>query len=64
MITSNRNNKIKEVRKLQDSNKARQKSQSFVVEGVRLCEEALAAGWKIEFCLYSPELNPRGMAII
>jgi TrmH family RNA methyltransferase len=64
LITSTRNNKIKEIRRLQDSSKARQKSQSFVVEGVRLCEEALSAGWKIEFCLYSPELNPRGMAIV
>ena len=64
MITSTSNARIKGIRKLQESPKARQKAQAFVVEGVRLCEEALAANWQIQFCLYSPDLNPRGMEIV
>ena len=57
MITSTRNSRIKEIKKLQAQVKARREANAFVVEGVRLCEEAVAAGWKTLFCIYSPDLN-------
>ena len=64
MITSTRNQKIKEIRQLQAQSKARREANAFVVEGVRLCEEGVAAGWKTQFCLYSPDLNARGQALV
>ena len=39
MITSKTNNKIKEIRKLLDSSKARNQQGVFVVEGERLVSE-------------------------
>ena len=64
MITSTRNSRIKEIKKLQAQVKARREANAFVVEGVRLCEEAVAAGWKTLFCIYSPDLNARGQALV
>ena len=64
LITSTRNNRIKEIRQLQAQAKARREENAFVVEGVRLCEEAVAAGWKTRLCLYSPDLNERGQALV
>ncbi len=39
-------------------------AQSFVVEGVRLVEEAFEAGWEAELVLHSGDLNPRGLALL
>jgi len=64
LITSTHNNRIKEIRQLQAQAKARREAKAFVVEGVRLCEEAVAAGWKTQLCLYSPDLNERGQALV
>ncbi len=64
MITSTRNPKIKLVRDLLAHPKARREQQSFVVEGVRLSEEALASGWKADWVLYTDDLPPRGQAVI
>lgn len=64
MITSTSNAKIKQVRALQARGKARREAGLFVVDGVRLAEEALAAGWQPELALYSEELSARGQAIL
>lgn len=64
MITSNQNAKIKWVRELQASSKERRAAGLFVAEGVRLVEEALAAGWTARLVLHSEILNPRGLAVV
>ena len=64
MITSTQNKKVKQIRQLQSQAKARKAQQAFVVEGVRLCEEAVAAGWGVRECLYSPDLTGRGAALV
>ena len=64
MITSTQNSKIKEIRQLQSRAKARRKAGAFVVEGIRLCEEAVLSGWPVQHCLYAPDLAPRGLELI
>jgi TrmH family RNA methyltransferase len=64
MINSIHNPKIQWVRRLQAQAKARHEDNAFVVEGVRLTEEALNANWETQLVLYSEELNPRGMALV
>jgi TrmH family RNA methyltransferase len=64
LITSTHNSKVKEIRRLQAQTKARRKAGAFVVEGVRLCEEAVLADWEIQYCLYTPDLPPRGQNLI
>lgn len=64
MITSARNPKIQWVKTLQTQARARREASVFVVEGVRLCEEALTAGWKAQLVLYTDELSPRGWTVV
>lgn len=64
MITSPQNPKIKSVRALQSSSKERRAAQAFVIEGVRLLEEALAAGWQAELVLYTAGLEGRARAVL
>ena len=64
MITSAQNPKIKWLRELQSSSKARRQEGLFVIEGVRLAEEALAAGWQAQLVLYSDELSERGRKLL
>ncbi len=64
MITSTRNPKIQRLRLLLGRSKERQKSGAFVVEGVRLVEEALQARWMPMIVLYTGELNERGQRIV
>lgn len=64
MITSVKNARIKEIRTLQSSAKRRREADVFVLEGVRLGEEALAAGWRPQFCLYTEGLNERGQKLV
>ena len=64
MITSFKNPKIKLVRDLLSQKKYREKESSFVVEGVRLAEEALAAGYIPSLILYSDSLSERGREIL
>lgn len=64
MITSSQNPKLKLVRALQGRPKERREEGAFLVEGVRLVEEALAADWPIRFVLYSDGLSERGEALI
>lgn len=64
MITSVQNPRIQWVRKLQAQSKARRQEQVFVVEGVRLVEEALQAGWVVRQVLYVPDVGERGLALV
>lgn len=64
MITSTSNSRIKEVRRLQNNARARRESGLFVVEGLRLAEEAAAAGWPARLVLFTPDLDPRGQELL
>ena len=64
MLTSTKNPRIILIRKLQMNGRLRKKECLFVVEGVRLLEEALFAGWKPETLIYTEDLNKRGMDVI
>ncbi|HJW91905.1 MAG TPA: RNA methyltransferase [Anaerolineales bacterium] len=64
MITSTKNPKIQWVRGLQAKAQARREARAFVVEGVRLVEEALAAGWEAQLVLCAEDLNERGRALV
>lgn len=64
MITSSKNPKIQWVRSLQSRSRQRHDAGAFVIEGVRLVEEALAAGYKAQLVLYSDDLNPRGHNLV
>lgn len=44
--------------------KERREANAFVVEGVRLVEEAVNAGWKFQFALYSDGLSERGKKLL
>jgi TrmH family RNA methyltransferase len=64
MITSTKNPKIQWVRSLQSRAQVRRAEGAFVVEGVRLVEEALAAGWEARLLLHTEALNERGAAVL
>jgi RNA methyltransferase, TrmH family len=64
MITSTHNPRIQWVHKLQGQPRFHQSEGVFVVEGVRLAEEALRAGWQPSLVLYTPDLSQRGLEII
>jgi TrmH family RNA methyltransferase len=64
MITSTSNEKIKLVRALQAQRRAREKEQLFVLEGVRLLEEALHAQAAVRFVLHTDTLDARGRAVV
>lgn len=42
----------------------RREANAFVVEGVRLIEEAVTAGWNFQFALYSDGLSERGQDLL
>lgn len=64
MINSVHNPKVQWVRRLQAQTKDRRQEEAFVVEGVRLAEEALQARWDTQLVLYTEELSPRGLAVV
>ena len=64
MITSPQNPKLKLARSLAGRPKERLEAQAFLVEGVRMVEEALAADWPMRFVLYAAGLNERGLEFI
>lgn len=64
MITSSQNTKLKLVRSLMGRARERREANAFVVEGVRLIEEAVNAGWQFQFVLYSDGLSERGKNLI
>jgi TrmH family RNA methyltransferase len=64
MLISPHNPRLARIRALLEKKKARDDEQAFVVEGVRLVEEAQAAGWQPELVLYSAQLSERGLQVI
>ena len=60
MITSNQNSKIKLVRALLGRAKERREANAFVIEGVRLVEEAVISNWGFQLVLYDESLSKRG----
>lgn len=64
MITSSQNPKLKLARALMGRAKERREATAFVVEGVRLIEEAVTAGWKFQFVLFSDGLSERGLDLV
>jgi len=64
MITSSQNPKLKLVRSLMGRAKERREENAFAVEGVRLVEEAVNAGWKFQFTLHSDGLSERGSNLL
>jgi TrmH family RNA methyltransferase len=64
MITSNQNSKIKLIRALQGRARERRETGAFLAEGIRLVEEAAAAGWPFRFVLYEESLNERGNSLV
>ena len=64
MITSKDNAKIKHARALQADVKSRRETGAFVVEGVRLVEEALSNDWPARWLIYTEEMDARGQAVV
>jgi RNA methyltransferase, TrmH family len=64
MITSIHNSKVQAIRKLQSQAKARREAQAFVIEGVRLAEEALGGGWEAQLALFTDQLDERGKIVL
>lgn len=64
MITSIRNPKIQWVRSLQARARNRRAEQAFVIEGVRLVEEAAAAGLAPLLVIHTPGLSERAQAAL
>lgn len=66
MITSSQNDKVKYVRKLQSQKRIRHRDHCFVLEGVRLVEEAVRAALVPVFVFYTEELagEGRGKALL
>jgi RNA methyltransferase, TrmH family len=60
VITSSQNSKVKLVRALLGRARERREANAFVVEGVRLVEEAVNSNWGLRFALYDETLNERG----
>lgn len=64
LITSPHNPRVQRVQALLEQRKERYAERAFVVEGVRLMEEALASGQQPELTLYSERLSERGMKMM
>ena len=64
MITSTTNEKIKLARALQAQRRAREKEQLFVLEGVRLLEEARQAQADVRLILHTDTLDARERAVV
>lgn len=60
MITSLNNERVKEVRALQSRRRAREKARRFVVEGVRLVQEAVAAASPVDAVFYTEDFAASG----
>jgi TrmH family RNA methyltransferase len=64
MITSTKNPKIQWVHRLQSRPRVRRTERAFVVEGVRLCEEATSAGIVPRLALHTEEISLRGRSLL
>lgn len=63
-ITSRENTAVKEIQKLSKSTKHRLKNRLFVIEGARLCEDALKSGIKIQkVCIMQDVLEKHAQLI-
>lgn len=64
MISSTQNPRVQHIRALQGRAKERREANAFIVEGVRLAEEVLEAGWRVKQGFYTATLEPRGMELV
>lgn len=64
MIASPTNPKIKHIRALQRQRKTRAADGVFVVEGVRLVEEAAQVAQRVTQAFYTADLDARGQAVV
>jgi TrmH family RNA methyltransferase len=64
LISSAQNSKVKLLRGLLGARKNREESGLFVIEGVRLAEEAIKSGAQTEFTLFSNQLSTRGRELL
>ncbi len=64
MITSTTNRRVKLVRALQEKPRARQEAGAFVVEGLRLAREAVAAQLPAQLVLHTDHLRPAERAVV
>jgi RNA methyltransferase, TrmH family len=64
MITSPHNPKLKLIRALQGRAKERREAGAFVVDGVRLVEDAVNSDWKFRFALFDETLSERGRVLV
>jgi len=60
LITSSQNERIKQVRMLQQQGKARRKQQRLVLEGARLMADALDTGAQPDYALHTEEADSPG----
>jgi TrmH family RNA methyltransferase len=64
MITSTKNPKVQWVRGLQARARDRRREKVFVVEGVRMAEEAVQSGWQARLVFYTDGLSARSLAVV
>lgn len=64
MITSVHNPKIAAIRRLMTQPRMRHEERAFVVEGLRLVEEAQRSGWTARQVLFTERLDERGQALV
>jgi TrmH family RNA methyltransferase len=64
MITSLNNPRVKLVRNLQNNRKIRQQEGFFIVEGLRLIDEAIAAHAHFQIAFHTNHLDDRGRGLI
>ncbi|MBI4631310.1 MAG: hypothetical protein HY740_06255 [Chloroflexi bacterium] len=64
MLTSLSNERVKRVRALQTQRKTREKEKRFVIEGVRLIEEALQANADFDFVFYEETKDERARNLL
>ena len=64
MITSTANRRVKWVRALQTKRHARQEEGVFVIEGVRLAQEAVGSQLPVNLVLHTDHLDARGRGLV
>lgn len=64
VITSRQNPLVQRLRKLLRDGKTRRAEGRFVLEGVRLVEEALQTGWPLEMLIHRPDLSGRAQTLV
>jgi len=64
MITSIHNPRVQAVRALQARKRAREQEQAFVIEGLHLAREAVAAEVPARLVLYTEDLDARGRGLV